>query len=113
MNDFDIYPFPLSGRPAEPPTVARYLTVGGATVDLTVIEQLHSHSDGIDLFRGSTVAECAGCPASKEFDHWRLVWKRDGGQVEEHHPEAADRDARAWAQAHAEKCRAMPQQTGA
>ncbi|MFF2964256.1 hypothetical protein ACFVT1_36435 [Streptomyces sp. NPDC057963] len=60
--------------------VARYLTVGGATVDLTIRLTLP--------------------PSPEPFN--------GGEPVEEHTPETADEQARAWAQSHAETCRAMP-----
>lgn len=83
--------------------IARYLTVGSATVDLT--SQLNVMTPPEPF---ATLAACSGCPASKEFSHWRLVWQLEGGQAEEHHPAAAVTDARAWAQSHAGTCRAMP-----
>ena len=82
--------------------LARYLTAGGATVDLTHQLTLHTPPQAY-----ATLAACTGCPASEEHNHHRLVWGATV-QREEHQPEAADRDARAWAQSHAEKCRAMP-----
>ncbi|TRV72558.1 hypothetical protein FKN01_29655 [Streptomyces sp. 130] len=82
--------------------IARYLTVGGATVDVT--HQLTVHNPPEPY---ATLAACSGCPASSEHSHHRLVWGMTV-QREEHHPEAATRDARAWAQSHAETCRAMP-----
>jgi hypothetical protein len=82
--------------------IARYLTVGGATVDLTHLANTLTPPETY-----ATRAECTGCPASSEHDHHRMVWGRTA-QHEEHRPEAADNDARTWAQAHAEHCRAMP-----
>ncbi|MFI8279771.1 hypothetical protein ACIGBH_33705 [Streptomyces sp. NPDC085929] len=106
-----VYPFPPSGRPDEPGAwpegvFARYLTVGGATVDLTSRLNVMTPPEPF-----ATLAACSGCPAAQEFSHWRLMWQLEGGQDEEHHPAAADKDARAWAQAHAETCRAMPKPT--
>jgi len=82
--------------------IARYLTVGGATVDLTHLANTLTPPETY-----ATRANCTGCPASSEHDHHRMVWGHTI-QREEHHPDAADNDARTWAQAHAEKCRAMP-----
>jgi hypothetical protein len=83
-------------------TIARYVTVGGATVDLT--HQLNMLTPPEPY---ATLATCTGCPASSEHNHHRMVWGLIA-QYEEHHPTLADRDARAWAQAHAETCRALP-----
>lgn len=85
--------------------IARYLTTGGATVDLTYRLTPHTPPQA-----DATLAACTGCPASAEHNHHRLVWGMTV-QREEHHPEAAERDARAWAQSHAETCRAMPRPT--
>jgi GMP synthase-like glutamine amidotransferase len=85
--------------------VARYATVGGAHVNMTHRLTVHNPPEPF-----ATLAACTGCPASEEVNHYRLVWGLTA-QHEEHHPEAADRDAREWAQAHAEKCRALPRPT--
>lgn len=85
--------------------VARYVTVGGAPVDLTHRLTVHNPPKPF-----ATLAACAGCPESEEFNHYRMVWGLTA-QHEEHHPAAADRDARDWAQSHAEKCRALPRPT--
>lgn len=84
--------------------IARYVTVGGATVDLTV-----------PAFRAEsyeTVATCTGCPASEVISHYRTahtVRAGSGPRCEDvHDPDAANAQARKWAQAHAETCRAMP-----
>jgi GMP synthase-like glutamine amidotransferase len=85
--------------------IARYLTVGGATVDMT-----HQYNVLTPPEAYATLASCTGCPATSEHSHYRMVWGMTV-QREEHHPGAADRDALVWAQAHAEKCRAMPKPT--
>lgn len=85
--------------------IARYLTVGGATVDLTYQLNVLTPPEPF-----ATLATCNACTAASEHNHHRMVWGL-ASQYEEHHPEAADRDAREWAQAHAEKCRAMPMPT--
>lgn len=87
--------------------IARYLTAGGATVDLTITEQPHRHDDGITGYRNSTRAVCTGCPAAQEFPHHR-IHRGSYSEWEKHEPQAAETDARAWAQSHAETCRAMP-----
>jgi hypothetical protein len=87
--------------------IARYLTVGGATVDLTLVQREQGGYDvrGIARTRDRSRAACTGCPASEEFPHWVGVY----GDI--HQPDAADEKAREWAQAHAETCRAMPRPT--
>ncbi|MFZ4152830.1 hypothetical protein [Streptomyces pseudogriseolus] len=87
--------------------VARYLTVGGATVDITHGNRTYPTSDGIGENRNHTTVTCTGCSAAEEFSHWRVV-KRMTFDDKVRDTEAADRDAREWAQEHAEKCRAMP-----
>lgn len=87
--------------------IARYLTVGGAAVDLAIKQVPHLHPDGISGTRGLTLAACTGCPASTDFSHGR-VHHGSYSDWEVHDPQAADVEARAWAQSHAETCRAMP-----
>lgn len=84
---------------------ARYLTVGGATVDLTYLLNMLTPPEPF-----ATLASCTGCPASKEISHWRLV-RGTFSDREERAPDAADEQAREWAQAHAEVCRALPKPT--
>ena len=91
--------------------IARYLTVGGATVDLTVEQVRHTFPDGISGTRGLTLATCTGCSTTSEFPHWQTRKGTYGGSWDEDIPEKANTDARERAQAHAETCRAMPQQT--
>lgn len=93
--------------PWEPGTIARYWTVAGATVDLTHGNRDYPTDDGIGENRNHTLAVCTGCPASEEFSHWQVV-KRMTFDDKVRDPEAADDKAHAWAQAHAEKCRALP-----
>jgi len=87
--------------------IARYLTVGGGAVDLTHGNRTYPTPDGIGENRNHTTAACSACPAAEEFSHWRVV-KRMTFDDKVRDPEAADRDAREWAQAHAEKCLAVP-----
>lgn len=65
---------------------ARYLTVGGASVDITFAE----HS----TLTGACEADCLGCGASDWDAHSQPIRTED--------------EARTWAQQHAETCRAMP-----
>ncbi|MEU6016990.1 hypothetical protein ABZ826_23945 [Streptomyces sp. NPDC047515] len=90
--------------------IARYLTVGGDTVDLAHMDRYYPTEDGIGETRNLTFATCVGCHAAEEFSHWRVV-KRMTFDDEVRDLGAADTAARAWAQAHAEKCRAMPKPT--
>ncbi|MBW1603415.1 hypothetical protein JJV70_15145 [Streptomyces sp. JJ66] len=77
--------------------IARYVTVGGATVDLT-----HDTLTANDTAPNVTSAQCGGCPAYRNYE-WRPRADRfDNGST------WADSDARPWAQEHAERCRAMP-----
>ena len=87
--------------------IARYLTVGGATVNLTHGNRTYSTPDGIGENRNHTTVTCTGCQVTNEFSHWRVV-KLMTFNDKVRDPEAADRDAREWAQLHAEACRAMP-----
>ncbi|MFE1125886.1 hypothetical protein ACFW6R_04470 [Streptomyces albidoflavus] len=89
--------------------IGRYLTVGGATVDLThrltVLNPPKPHA---------SLATCTGCSATEERSHYRTYYPSGGylsDAVEEHEPDAADSVARDWAQAHAERCRALPKPT--
>ncbi|MFI2314110.1 hypothetical protein AMK17_25265 [Streptomyces sp. CB00072] len=71
--------------------VARYVTVGGATVTTT-----HDHQTK------ASVSECGGCPAVNSC-YWESRADRwDNGKT------WADIDARHWAQSHADTCRATP-----
>ncbi|MFF9688971.1 hypothetical protein [Streptomyces sp. NPDC014623] len=77
--------------------IARYLTVGGATVDIT-----HDTLTAEDTEPNVSVAACGGCLAYTNRE-WRLRADRwDNGKV------WSDEAAHAWAQSHAETCRAMP-----
>lgn len=91
-----------------PRPVARYLTAGGAAVEVTERAGFYNY-DGMT----ETHANCTGCPAAKTFD-----WGFDPLAVEVGLPQKdldedgklATPQARDWAQAHAEQCRAMPLQ---
>lgn len=89
--------------------IARYLTVAGATVDITEIER-NERGGGVYV----TAACCSGCPAAERFrwedgfyessSHWRSLTDEESLQ------RAGDK-AREWAQSHAETCRALPRPT--
>ena len=75
--------------------IARYLSVGGATVDVR------------NVAVSAGTAACSGCQESEFF--WRVTADCMGGP--EHAREMNAEDARHWAQDHAETCRAMPRPT--
>ncbi|MFE6848973.1 hypothetical protein [Streptomyces sp. NPDC057686] len=88
--------------------IARYLTVGGATVDLAIARHPHHLDGAIVGERNSTRAACTGCDAAEEFPHHR-VHRGVCAQWEKHEPQAADEEARGWARSHAETtCRTRP-----
>ncbi|MBT2467824.1 hypothetical protein J7E97_08045 [Streptomyces sp. ISL-66] len=89
--------------------IARYLTVGGATVDLTHRLNFLNPPEPF-----ATAAACSGCPDSEEFSHWVGTGSEwDGTYKEVLDVSQAEERARDWAQSHAEKCRAMPRPDGA
>lgn len=73
---------------------ARYLTVGGATVDITAYPS-----------EQATQAKCTGCDSYDTTEWSQGDWSIGS--------EWAEADARQWAQSHAETCRAMPKPGGA
>jgi hypothetical protein len=81
-----------------PGVLARYLTVGGATVDIT---QRRRYIDETQLVDG--IATCTGCGTDDRFGS--VDPECSGGP--EHALKRNTEDARRWAQRHAEKCRAM------
>ena len=88
---------PASARTAEPAVwpegvIARYLTVGGATVDLT------ETADRI-------TARCFGCPDKSHDFHFDPCCTGDRMQA------FVTSQATGWAQGHAEECRALPRPT--
>lgn len=90
-----------------PEIIARYVTVGTATVDLTHRLNFLTPPEPF-----ATAAACTGCPASKEFSHWFASGDHFNGTYEEERDEElANTLARQWAQDHAETCRAMPRPT--
>jgi hypothetical protein len=82
-------------EPWEPGVVARYLTVAGATVDITYT----SH-------RGLLTATCNGCGDIEHTDTGG--WLSDPPEKEDARVEKALPESRLLAQTHAEKCRALP-----
>jgi hypothetical protein len=85
--------------------IARYLTVGGATVDIRA--ELAFDQDGDT--ECDYAAQCTGCHAVERASDGARVGDQDKIRREFlalAHPRG--RGVRRWAQAHAEKCRAMP-----
>lgn len=76
--------------------VARYLTVGGATVE---VKNPHAEVTG--------VATCGGCHDNETFEI--VPYNCAGGGV--HAAKSNAEYACGWAQAHAAICRAMPRPT--
>jgi hypothetical protein len=72
-------------------TLARYTTVGGALVELT---------DGPKLITGT----CTGCPEAA----WPTPFHYDPSMTGYRMESWVRQGAANWAQAHAEKCRALP-----
>lgn len=88
-------------------TIARYLTLGGATVDLTERSGFTDRTEPTE-----THAACGGCPATLTVD-WG--WSGYADEYNQPQPDKFDEggkkatpEARAWAQSHAERCRALP-----
>jgi hypothetical protein len=87
--------------------IARYLTVGGAIVDITT-------QPGEDAAT-ATAGTCSGCGAVEIIDWIRPAWSSYANQYVEELDEGGEHatpKVRGWAQAHAEKCRAMPRPGG-
>jgi hypothetical protein len=85
-----------------PRSLARYLTVAGqalAREDLAV-DIVYTSSTGW------ITATCAGCDASECTDPGGFIY--DTPEEEQARVDKALPNARPWAQAHAETCRAMP-----
>lgn len=90
--------------------IARYLTVGGATVD---VSEQPTYYDSTDP--RSSVAICAGCDKREVIDWTRDMWNYTQDCMVEETDEGGQWSTpkvREWAQAHAEKCRAMPKPGG-
>lgn len=83
-------------------TAARYLTVGGAYIDIT---QRPRYIDDPELL--DAIATCLGCTTTERFNNTEPLWGSDDVLA------ANTATSRVWAQRHAEKCRAMPKPDGA
>lgn len=106
-------------EPWDEGVIARYLTVAGATVDITTPHterQVGEHAtvpmgNGLSVQkRPETVidvtitARCSACLDTDEGTYLGLYPSALNGLVDSHY----GRDARRWAQAHASECRALP-----
>ncbi|NUP47242.1 MAG: hypothetical protein HOW97_08000 [Catenulispora sp.] len=74
--------------------IARYVNVGGAPVDVTEYPA-----------ESATQAKCGGCNRYDATEWDKGDWCENGAR-------SAEAEARAWAQSHAERCRAMPKPGG-
>lgn len=72
--------------------IARYLTVGGAGVDIR-----HDYT-------GEADSVCSGCGETNRHSGWTGLLNPTAEQQDH----AAITEARRWSQSHAERCRAMP-----
>lgn len=81
--------------------IARYLTVGGATINIS-----HDTLYLSDTEPSVTIAQCGGCDARHNEEWGQYAYRYNSGS------RAADEEVGKWAQAHAEKCRAMPRPSG-
>ncbi|MER7761329.1 hypothetical protein [Streptomyces sp. NPDC097619] len=89
-----------------PKLIARYLTVGTATVEVAETGPRDDNGFGRD-----TVSTCTGC-RTVETDRWNTTsYSFSGEPIHRSVTEAAtnaEARSRQWAQRHAESCRAMP-----
>ncbi|KAF0646728.1 hypothetical protein [Streptomyces fradiae] len=84
--------------------IARYLTVAGAALgrdDLTVDVETLTTVDYDDPY--ATRSTCRACATRDERDY--DLYRNYRGDAR---ARASQDDARSWAQAHAERCRALP-----
>lgn len=103
--------------------IARYLTLGGASVDIAekVIERTEGETgygpigDGysgyrqpIELVDITLIATCSGCVATNEQEFTGIYAFARKGFLDELKPWQSPKN---WAQSHAETCRAMPRPT--
>ncbi|MGO1900559.1 MAG: hypothetical protein ACTH0H_05710 [Brachybacterium sp.] len=87
--------------------IARYLTAVGGFVDLTERSGYYAVTHATE-----TVVECHGCEQSHSvdwgFDFMAFEFNSPQPDTFDKTGQAAIPEARSWAQAHAEKCRALP-----
>ncbi|MFD3741060.1 hypothetical protein [Streptomyces sp. NPDC058629] len=93
--------------------IARYLTVAGSSLGRDDIAVDITHRDETqDGKKKATCATCTGC-RSTTVQTWADSFPnhRRPGVTEFQNQDKGDRAARAWAQKHAESCRALPEPT--
>ncbi|MFI1562173.1 hypothetical protein ACH4ZX_03765 [Streptomyces sp. NPDC020490] len=86
--------------------IARYLTVGGATVDLTERSGYYNRTEPTE-----TYVACGGCLATHTVEWGWSGYADEYDLPQDNFDEGGKRStpkAREWAQSHAERCRAMP-----
>ncbi|MGW2861929.1 hypothetical protein [Streptomyces sp. NPDC001205] len=90
--------------------IARYVTIAGAADGGRTAVELTETGPRDSEWAHATIAKCAGCN-EEQREHWETtVYYYSGGEGERTVREAAELAewrSREWAQAHAEKCRAM------
>ncbi|MFE2710664.1 hypothetical protein ACFXKI_01385 [Streptomyces mirabilis] len=101
-----ISPKPKPPAPAEPPAglIGRYATVGGGTVQVIERSGYFGRTEPTE-----THAACTACPARHTVEWGWSPWDEQAGIPQEGFDEGGKHStpqAREWAQAHAEKCRA-------
>lgn len=82
--------------------IARYVTLAAVLDPAAVVDITHDTLTAADTEPNVTCCSCAGCGAYSNYEWAPRAGRFDNGRS------WADVDARAWAQAHAEKCRALP-----
>jgi hypothetical protein len=87
--------------------VARYLTIAGATTDIKAVGIDRQTSIGT-ITDITITAYCQGCRQRDVSTHLGMDASTLG---DDFFTSSLCDDARAWAQAHAEKCRALPAPT--
>jgi hypothetical protein len=96
--------------------IARYLTVGGANVDITV--QINhdniADEDGLSLVDISHLATCTGCGSmAKAYSDRGIDDTEQARRTAIDLTSPKGLEIKEWAQSHAEECRAMPRPEGA
>ncbi|WP_327069273.1 hypothetical protein [Kitasatospora sp. NBC_01302] len=89
---------------------AQYLTVGGATVDLTV-RISHDHiadEDGQNWADINHQAACTGCGAKEDFEDFGTEDTEPARSAATNLTSPNGHAAKRWAQDHAATCRALP-----
>jgi hypothetical protein len=88
-----------------PRIIARYLTVAGSSLARDELAVDIDYASGT----GWITSTCAACGTSERTDTGGLIYNTP--EEEQARVDAALPEARIWAQAHAETCRALPRPT--